>query len=94
MPERTEAALLWFSGSGYIEYYFANPMPPGAALDELRIRAELSSEAPSFQQDWPSDITVTINDQPVGTWRSPGDFGDRKGNSPRINGEAAVSTVC
>ncbi|MFB4331419.1 ArsR/SmtB family transcription factor [Paenibacillus sp. CR_12] len=79
MPERTEAALLWFSGAGYIEYYFSNPMPPGAALDELRIRAELSSEAPSFQQEWPSDITVSINDLSVGTWRSPGDFGDRKG---------------
>ncbi|MGG1878567.1 helix-turn-helix domain-containing protein [Paenibacillus cisolokensis] len=79
MPERTEAALLWFSGAGYVEYYFANPMPPGAALDELRLRAELCSEAPSFNSNWPSDISLIINDLPVGTWTSPADFGDRKG---------------
>jgi predicted transcriptional regulator len=79
MPERTEASLLWFAGTGYVEYYFANPMPPGVALDELRIRAEVCSEAPAFQQEWPSDISVSINDLPVGTWTSPGDFGDRKG---------------
>ena len=79
MPERTDAALLWFADSGYVEYYFANPLPPGVELEELRIRAELCSEAPSFKQDWPSDITVTVNDLPVGTWTSPGDFGDRTG---------------
>lgn len=79
MPERTDAALLWFAGSGYLEYYFANPMPPGVELAELCIRAELCSEAPGFQQDWPSDITVSINDKTVGTWTSPGDMGDRKG---------------
>ncbi|MBB6674427.1 ArsR/SmtB family transcription factor [Cohnella nanjingensis] len=79
MPERIDAALLWFSGAGYIEYYFANPMPPGASLDELHIRAELCSEAPSFKMTWPSDITVSINGLPVGTWTSPSDFGDRKG---------------
>ncbi|MCC3376746.1 transcriptional regulator [Cohnella sp. REN36] len=79
MPERVDAALLWFSGAGYIEYYFANPLPPGVSLDELRIRAELCSEASSFKMDWPSDITLSINGHAVGTWTSPGDFGDRKG---------------
>ncbi|TLS48959.1 ArsR family transcriptional regulator [Paenibacillus antri] len=79
MPERTDAALLWFSGAGYVEYRFPNPMPPGVSIDELRLRAELCSEAPSFRMDYPSDITVFVNDLPIGTWTSPGDFGDRKG---------------
>ncbi|UJF35775.1 ArsR/SmtB family transcription factor [Paenibacillus hexagrammi] len=81
MPERTEAALLWFSGAGYVEYYFANPMPPGVTLDELIVRAEVCAEAPAFQMEWPSDITLFINDLPIGTWTSPGDFGDRKGKA-------------
>ncbi|EXX90390.1 ArsR family transcriptional regulator [Paenibacillus darwinianus] len=79
MPERTEAALLWFAEAGYVEYYFANPLPPGVKLEELRIRAELCSEAVAFREDWPSDISLTINDKPIGTWTSPADFGDRKG---------------
>lgn len=79
MPERTDAALLWFAEAGYVEYYFANPLPPGVTLEELRIRAELCSEAPSFRQDWPSDISLIVNDLPVGTWTCPSDFGDRKG---------------
>ncbi|WP_028548574.1 ArsR/SmtB family transcription factor [Paenibacillus sp. UNC451MF] len=79
MPERTDASLVWFSGSGSIEYYFANPMPPGVPLDELKLKAEVCSEAPSFNMKWPSDISVYINDLLVGIWKSPSDFGDRKG---------------
>lgn len=79
MPERTEAQLLWFSGAGYVEYLFANPMPPGAKLDELVFSAELCSEAPGFRMEHPSDISLFINGQQIGTWTSEGDFGDRKG---------------
>ncbi|MEF3306965.1 ArsR/SmtB family transcription factor [Paenibacillus sp. GYB003] len=79
MPERTDASLLWFSGTGSVEYYFPNPIPPGVPLDELRIAAEVCSEAPSFDMNFPSDISLFVNDRLVGTWRSPGDFGDRKG---------------
>jgi len=79
LPERSDASLLWFSGAGYVEYYFANPMPPGVSIDELRFSAEICSEAPSFRMDWPSDISLFLNDEPVGTWTSPGDLGDRKG---------------
>nr|WP_202886932.1 helix-turn-helix domain-containing protein [Cohnella zeiphila] len=79
MPERTDAALLWFSGAGYLEYVFANPMPPGVRLDELSVSAELCSEAVGFQQEWPSDISLFVNDRLIGVWTSPGDFGDRKG---------------
>ncbi|MGG3280991.1 ArsR/SmtB family transcription factor [Paenibacillus solani] len=79
MPERIDASLLWFAGAGYIEYYFANPLPPGVSLDEIRIRAELCSEAPACHMEWASDITLTVNDHHAGTWTCPSDYGDRKG---------------
>ncbi|MEK4509063.1 ArsR/SmtB family transcription factor [Paenibacillus sp. FSL K6-2524] len=79
MPDRIDASLLWFAESGYVEYYFANPLPPGVILDEIRISAEVCSEAPAFREDWATDITLTINDLLVGTYTSPSDFGDRKG---------------
>lgn len=79
MPERIEAQLLWFSNDGWVEYLFANPLPPGAELAELRISAELCSEAPSFRMNWLSDITLSINGHSIGTWTSPADYGDRKG---------------
>ena len=40
---------------------------------------ELSSEVPGTAADWPSDITFSINQIDVGTWTSPGDFGDQRG---------------
>ncbi len=40
---------------------------------------EICSEAPGFLENWPSDITVSINDVEVGTFHSPGDFGSRRG---------------
>lgn len=79
MPERVDASLLWFADSGYVEYYFANPLPPGVELDEIRISAEVCSEAPAFREDWASDISLTLNDLHVGTWTCPSDFGNRKG---------------
>ena len=40
---------------------------------------ELSSEVPGTNANWPSDISVWVNDVMVGTWTSPGDFGDKRG---------------
>jgi predicted transcriptional regulator len=79
MPERTKANLLWFSEAGYVEYIFANPLPGGVPLHKLMLSAELCSEAEGYKQDWPSDITVSINGKSIGTWTCDGDFGDRKG---------------
>ena len=31
-----------------------------------------------YRNDWPSDITLWVNDIEVGTWTSPGDFGGRR----------------
>ena len=40
---------------------------------------ELSSEVPGTAANWPSDISVSVNKIDIGTWTSPGDFGDKRG---------------
>ncbi|QGQ94318.1 ArsR family transcriptional regulator [Paenibacillus psychroresistens] len=80
LPERSEAELLWFSESGFVEYRFPNPMPPGIELSALVLSAELCSEALGYDEDWPSDITVFINGKRLGTITSPGDYGKEKGS--------------
>ena len=78
-PGRMKAGLIWFT-RGYIEYQFPN----NARLAQHKITSvefsmELSSEVPGTSADWPSDITVTVNGLDIGTWTSPGDFGDKRG---------------
>ena len=48
-------------------------------LSELSFSVEICSEAPGYLNDWPSDITVTVNGIELTTFCSPGDFGDRRG---------------
>ena len=38
----------------------------------------MSSEVPGTNLSWPSDITLWVNNIPVGTWTSPGDYGDKR----------------
>jgi len=78
-PERVDAQLLWFT-EGYVEYRFAKKIPPNAQLNSLSLSLEVCSEAPGYNNDFPSDLTVWINDLEVGTWTSPGDFGGERGN--------------
>ncbi|GGD65723.1 ArsR/SmtB family transcription factor [Paenibacillus nasutitermitis] len=88
MPERTETSLLWFGGAGFVEYYFANPVPPGVSFSELRFQSEVCAEAPGFDMNWPSDISLFINDCPAGMITIDADYGDRKGKltSSKWNG--------
>lgn len=78
-PDRFNAQLLWFK-QGYVEYRFPNRLPPNAILESIQISLELCSEAPLNNEDWPSDITVWMNDVDVGTWTSPADFGGEHGS--------------
>jgi predicted transcriptional regulator len=78
-PERVKAALIWF-GRGYVEYKFPNNAKLiNAPIESLEFSMELSSEVPGTNLDWPSDITLWVNDVAVGTWTSPGDYGDKRG---------------
>ncbi len=78
LPERIQAQIIWSSG-GYLEYRFPNPVPKGREPKRLSLSMEICSEAPSYREDWKSDITLWINGQECGTFTSPGDFGARRG---------------
>ena len=78
-PGRMKAGLLWFT-RGYVEYQFPNNAKlANTDIDAIEFTMELSSEVPGTSADWPSDITLTVNGIDVGTWTSPGDFGDKRG---------------
>jgi predicted transcriptional regulator len=77
-PNRVHAQLVWFR-SGFLEYRFSNHFLKTEKILELDFSFEACSEAPGYNNDWPSDITVWINSEEVYTFRSAGDFGDRRG---------------
>jgi predicted transcriptional regulator len=77
-PDRFKADIVWFT-KGYVEYMIPNMVPPLRQIDQITISLELGSEAPGVNSDWPSDITICINNVEVGMWTSPGDFGDVQG---------------
>lgn len=77
-PKRAVASLIWFE-RGFMEYKFPNNLKGNVTLERLEISMELSSEVPGTNKDWPSDITVWVNGVEIGTWTSPGDYGDVRG---------------
>jgi predicted transcriptional regulator len=78
-PERLDAQLLWFR-TGFVEYAFPNRVPAGARIEALQIAVEVCSEAPLSDPEWPSDISVWVNEVLLGAWTSPGDFGGQRGH--------------
>lgn len=78
-PGRMGAGLIWFT-RGFVEWQFPNNVKLlGGEVASLEVTLELSSEVPGTSADWPSDITLSVNRVDVGTWTSPGDFGDKRG---------------
>lgn len=75
---RFQAGLIWTS-AGYFEYKFANSLPKEAQPKGIRLSMEICSEAPGYQENWKSDLTVWVNEKECGTWTCPGDFGSRRG---------------
>ncbi len=73
-PGRFNADIMWFT-QGFVEYTIPNLVPTHNRVSQLSISAEISSEAPGIDNNWPSDISFYINDVKVGVWTSPGDFG-------------------
>ncbi|MCC3373724.1 transcriptional regulator [Cohnella sp. REN36] len=77
-PECKTAEIIWFR-QGWIQYRFPKVLPVNARIQSIEFKMELCSEAPNYNNDWPSDITFWVNGVEVGTWKSPGDFGDHRG---------------
>ncbi|MCI5650417.1 MAG: ArsR/SmtB family transcription factor [Fusicatenibacter sp.] len=77
-PSRVNARIIWFS-KGYVEYVIPNLLPGATKIDQITLAMEISSEAPGVNNDWPSDISFFLNDTKIGTWTSPGDFGEVRG---------------
>jgi len=78
-PDRMKAGLIWFT-RGYVEYQFPNNAKLAQnTIESMEFALELSSEVPGTSADWPSDITLSVNGTEIGTWTSPGDFGDKRG---------------
>lgn len=77
-PERTKAEHLWFA-SGFVEYRIPNYLVGNQSASSLAISLEICSEAPKYNENWPSDITLSVNGIDLATWTCPGDFGSRRG---------------
>lgn len=77
-PQRSNAQLIWFT-DGYIEYSFPVNIPRERQIKSLQVSTEICSEFPGFKKEWPSDISLWINRQEIGTWTSPGDMGGKRG---------------
>lgn len=77
-PERLSSSIIWFT-SGYLEYAIPIYEIKFDLLDELEISLEICSEFPGYNNSFKSDIYFSLNGIKLGMWRSPGDFGDKKG---------------
>ncbi|KOY14850.1 ArsR/SmtB family transcription factor [Paenibacillus xylanivorans] len=77
-PKHVGAQIMWFR-KGYVEYLMPLEIPREAVIESLELSMEMCSEAPNYDHNWPSDISVWINGVEIGMWTCPGDFGDRRG---------------
>jgi len=78
LPDRMNAENLWFT-TGYVNYNF--PLKKSlSSYSMISFSFEVCSECVYYNPNWPSDITLTINDNEIVTFTSPGDFGGRRGH--------------
>ena len=77
-PNRVDAELIWFD-KGFISYNFPTEPLYHHECNSVQFSFEICSETNHYNNVWPSDITVFINEVEVITFTSPGDFGGRRG---------------
>ena len=81
-PHRASAQLIWFTW-GWLEYSFPIQLAESQRISSLSFSCEICSEFPGYRNDWPSEITLWVEDAEAGTWHSPGDMGGVRGqNTP------------
>lgn len=80
--KRVNAEIIWFT-QGFVEYKIPNFLESQNTLEFIDISLEIASEFPFHNNVWPSDITFFLDGIELGTWTSPGDYGDIRGkNNP------------
>lgn len=80
---RRNAQIIWFS-KGYVEYVIPNYLNSLTNIKMIELNAELGSEFPTSNSNWPSDISFELNGHFLGVWKSKGDFSDVRGKfTPR-----------
>lgn len=77
-PQRIDSEIIWLA-DGFLEYRIPNYLKPNQSFREIQFSMELSSEAPGFCDEYPSDIYFYLNGTEIGCWTSPGDFGKVRG---------------
>ena len=78
LTNRINAQIIWLT-KGFLEYKAPNILPKHKRCKKITITMELCSEAPGFDEDYKSDIYMTINGKDCGFYRSNGDYGLRRG---------------
>lgn len=77
-PERINSEIIWLT-EGFLEYRIPNYLKSNQSFREIQFSLELGSEAPGYCDNYPSDIFFYVNGIEIGSWTSPGDFGDKRG---------------
>lgn len=77
-PSRGEAELLWFN-VGHISYNFPTEPLYHHKCNSITFSFEVCSETEYYNERWPSDLSIFINNVEVLTTTLPGDFGGRRG---------------
>ncbi len=78
MPDHVQASLIWLTG-GYLEYQFPNEVLSKARPSRLQFSFEICSEAPGYDNSWPSDVVLDLNHHTITTIHIKGDYGGRRG---------------
>jgi len=74
-PEKMDSQVLWFN-DGYVVYDVPLSLDD-YTLDSIKISFEVCSEHMFFSKNWPSDISLWINNYEIGTHTSEGYFGNK-----------------
>lgn len=77
-PRKVEAQIIWMH-HGQLTYKIPNYFLEANDPQEISFSLELCSEAPFYNLNYPSDITVWINGIETSTYTCPSDYGDRPG---------------
>ena len=78
LPEHVNAQILWTCG-GFVLYKIPWQFDEPVHIKRILITFEACSETFNYKEDWISDISISLDGHDCGTWRSPADYGSRRG---------------